>query len=123
MGNPSAPQSPQVVGLSPWPCQWWWVHFLAKCFLAVVTAPYRRTFKLYTWKPLRDFRRTDGDPRSIIPLVRDWKTDKYAELQSVQVAVSSGICSWLLLFFSGTERLFGEYSSPSCEVHNNIITS
>jgi len=92
-GSPSEPSAPSRSSCR-WPCQWRWMRFLAKCFLALITAPYRRTFKLYTWKPLRDFRRTDCDPRDMIPLVRDWKVDKYAELQSVQVAVSRLLPSW-----------------------------
>jgi hypothetical protein len=57
-------------------------------FLTVATAPYRRAFKLYTWRPLKEIRATNGDRKLLIPLVKDWKADKYAELQSVQVAVS-----------------------------------
>jgi hypothetical protein len=56
--------------------------------MIVATAPYRRAFKLYTWKPLREIRAANGDRKLLIPLVRDWKADKYDELQSVQVAVS-----------------------------------
>lgn len=59
-----------------------------KLFLAVATAPYRRAFKLYTWQPLKEIRSADGDRGLLISLVKDWKTDKYTELQSVQVAVS-----------------------------------
>lgn len=59
-----------------------------KVFLAIVTSPYRRAFKLYTWQPLSVIRAANGDRRRLIPLMREWKTDKYAELQSVQVAVS-----------------------------------
>lgn len=70
-------------------CQIWWKRLFVKAVLNVITSPYRRAFKLYTWKPLQDLRRADGDRRVFIPLVRDWKLDKYAELQSVQVAVSS----------------------------------
>jgi hypothetical protein len=48
---------------------WVWARLVAKIVLAVLTAPYRRTFKLYTWKPLRDFRDADGDPKRLIPMV------------------------------------------------------
>jgi hypothetical protein len=60
---------------------------LQSFLLAVATAPYRRAFKLYTWQPLKDIRAAKGDRRLLIPLVRDWKADKYTELQAVQVAV------------------------------------
>ncbi len=64
--------------------------------LAIFTSPYRRTFKLYTWQPLRQIRAANGDRNILIPLVKDWKLDKYNELQSVQVTVScSGIETWL----------------------------
>ncbi|KAF2823304.1 hypothetical protein CC86DRAFT_384682 [Ophiobolus disseminans] len=56
--------------------------------MAFSTAPYRRAFKLYTWKPLKDMRAANGDRKLLIPLVKEWKVDKYAELQSVQVAAS-----------------------------------
>ncbi|KAF2857019.1 hypothetical protein T440DRAFT_512994 [Plenodomus tracheiphilus IPT5] len=56
--------------------------------VALVTAPYRRAFQLYTWQPLREFRAAGADPDFLIPLVREWKADKYAELQSVQVAAT-----------------------------------
>ncbi|OAL56583.1 hypothetical protein IQ07DRAFT_581902 [Pyrenochaeta sp. DS3sAY3a] len=59
-----------------------------KLFLAVATAPYRRAFKLYTWQPLKEIRAADGDRGLLISLVKDWKTEKYAELQSVQVAAT-----------------------------------
>jgi hypothetical protein len=58
-------------------------HFI----LTLATTPYRRTFKLYTWQPIRNIRAANGDRKLLIPLVRDWKVDKYDELQSVQVAV------------------------------------
>lgn len=64
-------------------------YSILKVILLVVTAPYRRAFKLYTWQPLRELRAADGDRKVLIPMVKDWKADKYAELQSVQVAVSS----------------------------------
>lgn len=65
-----------------------WLFFVLRIALSIFTAPYRRTFKLYTWRPLMEIRRADGDRKTMISLVRDWKVDKYAELQSVQVAVS-----------------------------------
>ncbi|KAF2258359.1 hypothetical protein CC78DRAFT_124606 [Lojkania enalia] len=55
---------------------------------AVITAPYRRTFKLYTWKPLREIRAAVGDRRLLIAKIKGFKADKYEELQSVQVASS-----------------------------------
>jgi hypothetical protein len=60
-----------------------------QALLTVITIPYRRTFWLYTWKPLRDIRAANGDNKLLIPLVKAWKADKYDELQSVQVAVRS----------------------------------
>jgi hypothetical protein len=62
---------------------------LLQLLLFILTVPYRRAFKLYTWQPIKEIRAANGDRKALIPLVRDWKTDKYAELQSVQVAVSS----------------------------------
>lgn len=56
--------------------------------LAIATAPYRRTFKLYTWRPLKEMRAARGDRTVLIPLVRQWKLEKYEELRSVQVSVS-----------------------------------
>ncbi|KAF1841628.1 uncharacterized protein K460DRAFT_318818 [Cucurbitaria berberidis CBS 394.84] len=56
--------------------------------LAVVTVPYRRAFKLYTWQPLKKLRAANGDRNVLIPLVKTWKVDKYEELHSVQVAAS-----------------------------------
>ena len=64
------------------------LYSLLRFALCVVTAPYRRAFKLYTWQPLRELRASNGDRKVVIPLVRDWKVEKYDELQSVQVAVS-----------------------------------
>lgn len=60
------------------------------CFLillAIVTAPYRRTFKLYTWRPLQEMRAAHGDRDTLVPLIRQWKVEKYEELRSVQVSV------------------------------------
>ena len=56
--------------------------------LAIVTAPYRRTFKLYTWRPLKEMRAARGDRNILVPLIRRWKVEKYEELRSVQVSVS-----------------------------------
>jgi hypothetical protein len=60
---------------------------LSRFLLTMATAPYRRSFNLYTWRPIRNIRAANGDSKLLIPLVRDWKMDKYNELQSVQVAV------------------------------------
>ncbi|KAF2476345.1 uncharacterized protein BDR25DRAFT_339387 [Lindgomyces ingoldianus] len=65
-----------------------WIVFITQVILVIFTAPYRRTFKLYTWKPLRDIRAADGDRKLLVARVKDWKADKYQELQSVQVAAS-----------------------------------
>jgi hypothetical protein len=67
--------------------------------LTVVTLPYRRTFWLYTWTPLRDIRAANGDGKLLIPLVKAWKADKYDELQSVQVAVRS-YSLWMFIYMS-----------------------
>ncbi|KAH6620343.1 hypothetical protein C7974DRAFT_378407 [Boeremia exigua] len=56
--------------------------------LAIVTAPYRRTFKLYTWRPLQEMRAARGDRSVLVPLIRQWKVEKYEELRSVQVSAS-----------------------------------
>ncbi|KAF1958965.1 hypothetical protein CC80DRAFT_591837 [Byssothecium circinans] len=61
---------------------------LLRILIGCLTAPYRRTFKLYTWHPLRKIRYAGSDRRALIALVRDFEADKYAELQSVQVAAS-----------------------------------
>lgn len=74
-----------------------WRYSAFKTILSLLTSPYRRTFKLYTWKPLKDFRKVDDDRKVLIAMIRDWKMDKYAELQSVQVAVSK--------FFNATHIL------------------
>ncbi|KAF2503027.1 hypothetical protein BU16DRAFT_26926 [Lophium mytilinum] len=65
-----------------------WYAVPGKIFLGFLTAPYRRTFKLYTWKPLKEIRAADGDRKAVCRLVADWREDKYQELQSVQVAAS-----------------------------------
>jgi hypothetical protein len=57
---------------------------------AILTAPYRRAFKLYTWQPIHAIR-ADKDSKMLVSLVKNWKEDKYAELQSVQVAVSGAV--------------------------------
>jgi hypothetical protein len=64
-----------------------WAFFAVSLIIAIVTAPYRRTFKLYTWQPLRAIRATEGNGGELMALARDFKMDKYNELQSVQVAV------------------------------------
>lgn len=61
---------------------------MVKLLVIVLTVPYRRTFRLYTWRPLRDIRYAQGDRKELIPTLRDFTINKYAELQSVQVAVS-----------------------------------
>lgn len=60
------------------------VYFL----FAMTTLPYRRAFKSYTWKPIQAIRAANGDRALLLPLVKEWKADKYDELQAVQVAVS-----------------------------------
>jgi hypothetical protein len=55
--------------------------------LAIITAPYRRTFKLYTWRPLQEMRAAHGDRDILIPLIKQWKVEKTEELRSVQVSV------------------------------------
>lgn len=65
-----------------------WCHLCLHLVLAIVTAPYRRTFKLYTWRPLKEMRAARGDRNVLIPLIRQWKAEKYEELRSVQVSVS-----------------------------------
>lgn len=64
-----------------------WCHLCLHVVLAIITAPYRRTFKLYTWKPLKEMRAARGDRGVLIPLIRQWKAEKYEELRSVQVSV------------------------------------
>lgn len=61
---------------------------VAKLILHAITIPYRRAFKLYTWQPIRDIRMAHGNRTLLISLIKGWKKDKYAEIQSVQVAVS-----------------------------------
>ena len=84
MGDqPPAPTPSDIEKLTKWQ---------VACVIAVIpgaiwTAPYRRAFRLYTWHPLRAIRAT-SNRKTLVPLVKDWKEDKYAELQSVQVAVS-----------------------------------
>jgi hypothetical protein len=64
---------------------------LLKFLLVVATGPYRRTFKLYTWKPIQEIRAANGDRKVLIPLIKDWKLDKYAEFKSAQVTVSQAM--------------------------------
>lgn len=68
-----------------------WCQLCLHVLLAIVTAPYRRTFKLYTWRPLKEMRAARGDRSVLIPLIRQWKVEKYEELRSVQVSVSSSV--------------------------------
>ncbi|KAF2132332.1 hypothetical protein P153DRAFT_383219 [Dothidotthia symphoricarpi CBS 119687] len=63
-------------------------YHVLKTALAIFTAPYRRAFRLYTWRPLKEIRAAKGDSKVLIPLIKDWKEDKYGELQSVQVAAT-----------------------------------
>jgi hypothetical protein len=67
--------------------QFSWLYLGAEITLAVLTAPYRRTFKMYTWMPLKDLRHVGDDRKAMIFMIRDFQIDKYCELQSVQVAV------------------------------------
>ncbi|PVH97834.1 hypothetical protein DM02DRAFT_673822 [Periconia macrospinosa] len=69
-----------------------WLHFILNVLVCVVTVPYRRSFKLYTWRPLQNLRAAGNDRSVAIPLVRDFQANKYAELQSVQVAVRVVLC-------------------------------
>ncbi|KAF2643475.1 hypothetical protein P280DRAFT_515876 [Massarina eburnea CBS 473.64] len=62
--------------------------YLVQILIGIITAPYRRTFQLYTWLPLSKLRAAGSDRAVLIPLVQDFKVDKYTELQSVQVAAS-----------------------------------
>ncbi|KAH7078818.1 hypothetical protein BKA63DRAFT_251805 [Paraphoma chrysanthemicola] len=88
MREQASPQGPPVAAAKDAP-NGWNIWQPLQCFLlAATTAPYRRAFKLYTWRPMRDFRAAKGDRTLLIPLVRDWKADKYAELQAVQVAAT-----------------------------------
>jgi hypothetical protein len=73
---------------------------LCQFLIAAATAPYRRAFNLYTWKPIREIRAANGHHQLLI-LLRDFKQDKYAELQSVQVAVRPLVTSFSTLNVSG----------------------
>jgi len=64
-----------------------WVDVLISPILIIFTAPYRRTFKLYTWEPLKRIREAENDRKVFISRVREWKEEKYKELESVQLAV------------------------------------
>ena len=59
--------------------------------LSILISPYRRTFKLYTFEPIRESRELSrkGDQKLLVQSIRDFKAGKYGELQSVQVAVRS----------------------------------
>lgn len=65
--------------------------------LAIITAPYRRTFKLYTWRPLQEMRAAHGDRDILVPLIKQWKVEKTEELRSVQVSVCLDIPSTLTI--------------------------
>ena len=64
-----------------------WCSMCLEIVLAIITAPYRRTFKLYTWRPLQEMRAAHGDRNILIPLIKQWKIEKTEELRSVQVSV------------------------------------
>lgn len=85
-------------------------------FLAIVTAPYRRTFKLYTWRPLQEMRAARGDRDILVPLIRQWKAEKYEELRSVQVSVRSheSLHQHLLI-------IIGEFLCWSCVGWNALV--
>lgn len=68
-----------------------WFCLFGLFFINIVTLPYRRALKLYTWEPLRRVRAAQHDPKVLVYLLRDFKVDKYHELQSVQVAVSISV--------------------------------
>jgi hypothetical protein len=70
---------------SPWP------RLALLSIVAIVTIPYRRTFKLYTWKPLKEMRAARGQRNLLITIVRQWKEEKYGELGSVQVSASPSL--------------------------------
>ncbi|KAH7127100.1 hypothetical protein B0J11DRAFT_579515 [Dendryphion nanum] len=66
------------------------LYFMPHTLLTILTAPYRRTFRLYTWIPLKELRcaTVARDQKLLVTLIGEWQDDKYAELQSVQVAAS-----------------------------------
>ncbi|KAF2202176.1 hypothetical protein GQ43DRAFT_471103 [Delitschia confertaspora ATCC 74209] len=68
-----------------------WLELLLHAVVCILTAPYRRTFTLYTWKPLKQMREVDGDRRLFVMRAKQFKEEKYWELQSVQVA--SSLCT------------------------------
>jgi hypothetical protein len=57
--------------------------------LAVPTLLHYRAFYKYTWDPIRKIRRTKENDKNLIKIIKAFVDDKYAELQSVQVAVST----------------------------------
>ncbi|KAH7406182.1 hypothetical protein DE146DRAFT_435786 [Phaeosphaeria sp. MPI-PUGE-AT-0046c] len=67
------------------------IYFL----FALTTLPYRRAFNSYTWKPIQAIRAANGDRKLLMPLVKEWKADKYDELQAVQVAATFCGCAVL----------------------------
>jgi hypothetical protein len=64
------------------------LQYLLRFLALVATGPYRRSFKLHTWKPIQDIRAANGDRKVLIPLVKDWKLGKYNEFKTVQITVS-----------------------------------
>jgi dipeptidase len=56
--------------------------------LLVPTLLYRHTFYKYTWEPIQKIRQTKETDKTLVSIV-NFVEDKYAELQSVQVAVST----------------------------------
>jgi hypothetical protein len=68
-----------------------WPRLALLSIVAIVTIPYRRTFKLYTWKPLKEMRAARGQRNLLIAIVRQWKEEKYGELGSVQVSASPSL--------------------------------
>jgi hypothetical protein len=56
--------------------------------LLVPTLLYRRAFYKYTWEPIQKIRQTKEIDKTLVSIV-NFVEDKYAELQSVQVAVST----------------------------------
>ncbi|KAF2109226.1 hypothetical protein BDV96DRAFT_604956 [Lophiotrema nucula] len=92
-------------------------------FVSVLTAPYRRTFKLYTWKPIREIRETSrkGDRKLLVQNIRDFKTGKYQELQSVQVAAS--FCTGVTLSTISWTRIPHPMWIPEALWYSSLICS
>lgn len=102
------------------------VDSLLRFVLTVLTLPYRRAFELYTWKPLRNIRLAKGDHKLVIPLVKEWKAEKYTELQSVQVAVSppnlSVVVQWRSAYDLGPDQILGYLLRRCCLLQPSLIT-